>query len=270
MVSNVPRRNRAAVRSTRRKGTGRHLAVAREGGRLHNGHCAAARGKPRGPDGSVGRAEGNGPWHEVSCVDGGAIRCRVSNEGQRRRAGAPNGWRDWCRETRRGRRMRRQGNTRRRAYRDSLRNPNNLADRERIAHHNLAHRPVPRPRCAAGGTRFSSATSAPIFTFFNLRSRSTALQPCPAVNAVPVSSGTHSLTPRAAVSTFWQCPNARHRSRQCPSQTSSIRCACSRAIGRARAGPGARAGLASSGGAGRFPAEPGRPGRGWSGTDWRC
>ena len=35
--------------------------------------------------------------------------------GQRTVASAPNGWRDWCRETRRGRRMRRQGNTRQRA-----------------------------------------------------------------------------------------------------------------------------------------------------------
>ena len=37
-------------------------------GRLLNGHCAAARGRPRGLDDSVGRAEGNKPWREVSRV----------------------------------------------------------------------------------------------------------------------------------------------------------------------------------------------------------
>ena len=48
MVSNVPRRNRAAARSTRRKGTEHHVAVARERGCIHNGHCAAARGTRAG------------------------------------------------------------------------------------------------------------------------------------------------------------------------------------------------------------------------------
>ena len=99
-------------RSTRRKGTERHVAVAREGGRILNGHCAAARGKPRGPDDSVGRAEGDRPWREVSCVT--AERSDIVS-----RCGATYGGRraEWLAGlvsfgTRRGRRMRRQGNTR--------------------------------------------------------------------------------------------------------------------------------------------------------------
>ena len=126
-VSHVPRRNRAAERSTHRKGTERHVAVARERGRLLNGHCAAESGEPRGPDGIVGRAEGNGPWREVSCVTEERSDV-VPRLGQRTVAGAPNGWRDRCRETRRGRRMRRQGNTRQRA-----RLPQHVAESERPA-----------------------------------------------------------------------------------------------------------------------------------------
>ena len=38
-------------------------------------------------------------------------------------------------------------------YRNLLRNPNDLRGRERIAHHNLALRPVPRPPGADGGVR---------------------------------------------------------------------------------------------------------------------
>ena len=70
------------------------------------------------PDDESGVADGNGPWREVSLRDGGAIRRRAP-AGATQGAGAPNGWRDRCRETRRGRRMRRQGNTRRRASRSN-------------------------------------------------------------------------------------------------------------------------------------------------------
>ena len=51
-------------------------------GALQDGHRAAARGTPRGPDEEVGRAEGDWPWRGVSRVDGGAIRRRARN-GQR-------------------------------------------------------------------------------------------------------------------------------------------------------------------------------------------
>ena len=86
-VLDVPRRKRAAERSTRRKGTERHVAVARERGRFLDGHCAAARGQPRGPDDSVGRAEGDRPWREVSRVTEERSevvpRCGATHDGRR-------------------------------------------------------------------------------------------------------------------------------------------------------------------------------------------
>ena len=76
-VPDVPRRKRAAERSTRRKGTGRHVAVAREGGRILERPLRCGARTPRGPDDFVGRAEGDRPWREVSRVDRGEIRCRA-------------------------------------------------------------------------------------------------------------------------------------------------------------------------------------------------
>ena len=56
-VPNVPRRNRAAARSTRRKGTERHVAVAREGGAYPQTAIALRRaGNRAGP--TIGRACG--------------------------------------------------------------------------------------------------------------------------------------------------------------------------------------------------------------------
>ena len=84
--------------------------------------------------------------------------------GQRARAGAPNGWRDRCLpDTPRPPHATAKEYASKGSCRNSLRDPNDLPGRERIAHHNLALRPVPRPRGAAGEQAVSSALSAPIF-----------------------------------------------------------------------------------------------------------
>ena len=71
--------------------------------------------------------------------------------GQRQEAGAPNGWRDRClRDTPRPPHATAREYASKGLCRNSLRNPNDLRGRERIAHHNLALRPVPRPHDAAG------------------------------------------------------------------------------------------------------------------------
>ena len=198
-VSHVPRRNRAAERSTRRKGTERHVAVAREGGRILDGHCAAARGNRAGP--TIGRACRTQQAVARGLVrDKGKIRCRSPVRGSARRP-----------ECRRlagqvssghaaaaacdGEGIRVEGR-----HRNSLRNPDDLPGRERIAHHNLALRPVPRPRGAAGGQRSFGAPSAPFLDsarqFFSPARRRIAS------DAFSGSVGTRSLTPRMAVIRF--------------------------------------------------------------------
>ena len=61
---------------------------------------------------TVGRAVGNRPWREVSCVDVGAIRCRAPYRGIAGRPACRMAGGTGVLTTRRGRRMRRQGNTR--------------------------------------------------------------------------------------------------------------------------------------------------------------
>ena len=91
----MPRRKRAAERSTRRKGTGRHVAVARERGRLLDGHCAAARGTPCGPgeQSGVQLATGRGARSRALTSERSDV---VSRSGAAYATGVPNGWRDRC------------------------------------------------------------------------------------------------------------------------------------------------------------------------------
>ena len=60
-------RSRGSTRSTRPKGTVRHVAAARDGGRILDGRRAAAReNRVAGPHGSGVRTESDRPWREVS------------------------------------------------------------------------------------------------------------------------------------------------------------------------------------------------------------
>ena len=130
---------------------------ARKGAYPQRPLCCNA-GTPRGPDDFVGRAVGSRPWREVSRVDVGVIRCRAPVRGGARWPACRMAGGTVFFVTRRGRRMRRQGNTRRRAdCRNSLRDPDDLRwQGERIAHHNLAHsttRPWPLVRLRGRGRR---------------------------------------------------------------------------------------------------------------------
>ena len=121
-----------------------------KGGVSSNGHCTAVRGKPRRPDDSVWRAESDRSWREVSCVteEGSDV---VPRTGATQEACASNGWRVGCLDdTPRLPHATAREYESKGSYRNSLRNPNDLPGRERIAHHNLALRPVPRPPGAAG------------------------------------------------------------------------------------------------------------------------
>ena len=92
-------------------GTVRHIRGSARTEADHDGQEGrrGAGGTPRLP-GLTGVA-GTRSWRDVSCGTGSGP-CRVRRDGQRAARRVPNGWRARCRETRRGRRMRRQGNTR--------------------------------------------------------------------------------------------------------------------------------------------------------------
>lgn len=110
-VSNVPRRNCAAARSTRRKGTERHVAVARESGATSQRplRCGAREtARPRRSSG-LQRATGRGARSRALTSERSDVVSRhgATHGVKRRTAGAAG-----VVGARRGRRMRRQGNTR--------------------------------------------------------------------------------------------------------------------------------------------------------------
>ena len=92
-------------------GTVRHIRGSARTEADHDGQEGrqGAGGTPRLP-GLTGVA-GTRSWRDVSCGTGSGP-CRVRKDGQRAARRVPNGWRARCRKTRRGCRMRRQGNTR--------------------------------------------------------------------------------------------------------------------------------------------------------------
>ena len=218
-VPDVPRRKRAAERSTRRKGTGRHVAVAREGGRILDGHVApAARGHRAGLT-RVGRAEGDRPWREVSRVDRGAIRCRAPLRGGERdrraeRLAGPVSSGHAAAAACDGKGIRVVG-----LHRDSSRNPNDLLGRERIAHHNLTPPPVPRPPGAAGGFRRLRGLRAIPSTLRQRLSTRAVRRTAASRFSVPVC--TRRLTAPAPATRFPAVfRNTRHGGRRCASSSS--------------------------------------------------
>ena len=181
----MPRRNRAAARSTRRKGTERRIAVAREGGRLLNGHCAAARGKPRGLANSRACR-----WQQAVARglvrDRGAIRYRAPVRGSARGRRAEGLAGPISRGTPRTPHATAREYAPKGSYRNSLRDPNDLRGRER------SHRPeggrdrdrdAPRTRPCSGlgrRRRWSPGRSAASPTMACKRRRSSlagTLQP---------------------------------------------------------------------------------------------
>ena len=137
--------------TTHRKAPYAEFAVARGRRRTTDGQEGrqGAGGTPRLPGKEPGVA-GTRSWRDVSCGTGSGP-CRVRGDGRRAARRVTKGWRARCRETRRGRRMRRQGNTRRRAM------PHHGAgsgypDGYRVAHWNSTHsRSAPGRRVAAAG-----------------------------------------------------------------------------------------------------------------------
>ncbi len=77
------------------QGHGRHVAVARERGRLLDGHCAAARGHRAGSTivSGVQRATGRGTRSRALTSERSDV---VSRSGAAYATGVPNGWRDRC------------------------------------------------------------------------------------------------------------------------------------------------------------------------------
>ena len=104
----------SATSRSRANGGGSLTAIA-----PHRAECRAGRTDSSACGGQQAVARG-------LARDGGAIRSRAPT-GATRGAGAPKGWRDRCHGARRGRRMRRQGNTRQRAA------PQFVAESERPA-----------------------------------------------------------------------------------------------------------------------------------------
>ena len=135
------RQCRAATQQRRRSTTHRKapyatFAVARGRRRTTDGQEGrqGAGGTPRLPGKELGVA-GTRSWRDVSCGTR-SDPCRVREDGQRAIRRVPKGWRARCRETRRGCRMRWQGNTRRRAIPHHHGAGSGHPDGYRVAHHN--------------------------------------------------------------------------------------------------------------------------------------
>ena len=131
-------------------------------------------------------------WREASCVTGEYL-VMPAEQAAHGAAGAEEGWRARCREARRGRRTRRQGNTRRRAV------PHLCGIRRaligcRIAHQNLAHRRPVSGRAGAAGGADATVGSAPISNFATTRRSAPATTSASAFSAAVYTS---SLTPGA-------------------------------------------------------------------------
>ena len=144
------------------------------------GMSAVARGQGRATDGRRSRQRGNtarrasspawwriGSWREMSCVTGEYV-VMPAEQAAHGTAGAEEGWRARCRETRRGRRTRRQGNTRRRAV-PHLCGIRRALSGCRIAHQNLAHRRPVSGRSGAAGGADATVGPAPISNFATTR-----------------------------------------------------------------------------------------------------
>ena len=135
-------------------GTVRHIRGSARTEADHDGQEGrqGAGGTPRLP-GLTGVA-GTRSWRDVSCGTGSGP-CRVRRDGQRAARRVPNGWRARCRETRRGCRMRRQGNTRQSgntAPRCGVRLPWRVpGSPSKTKHHRP--RPLTRPRGATSPSR---------------------------------------------------------------------------------------------------------------------